>query len=303
MSRILVLSLLIALGLIQRAPAEPQFSAWSTPQNLGADVNSTSDDYGGALSKNGLSLYFTSTRPGGSGGEDLWVSQRDSTAEPFGPAVNLGSVINSGSADRTPALSRDGHWLLFASIRTDGFGGLDIWAAYRVHTHDDFAWLAPVNLGPGINTATSDTGPTYLAGDETRAARIYFARGASAQTTDIWVSEQAPDGMWGTAVPVMELNTPFGDAGPEIRHDGLEILFHSNRTDSAGFDLWTATRETADDLFSTPMNVGQPPNSAATDRDAGLAARGREMILSSDRPGGVGLLDLYASARSKLSGN
>jgi hypothetical protein len=299
MFRLAALSLLVVVGRIDGTPAAPRFSAWSDPENLGANVNSAFDDYGGALSKNGLSLYFTSTRPG-FGNEDLWVAQRSGPSEPFGPAVNLGAVINTAAADRTPALSRDGHWLLFASGRSGGFGGLDVWASYREHTHDDFGWLPPVNLGPGVNTASGDTGPTYLEGNETRAARLYFARApAGPTTTDIWVSEQAADGTWPTATPVMELNTPFSDAGPEIRHDGLEIIFHSTRPGSLAFDLWVATRDSPDHQFSVPANVGVPPNSAAIDRDAGLSSKRTEMILSSDRPGGFGLLDLYQSTRSK----
>jgi hypothetical protein len=292
--------LLLLVGVcFNRASAAPRFSAWSAPENLGPTVNSAFDDSGGALSKNGLSLYFTSTRPG-FGGEDLWVAQRASRNEPFGFPVNLGPLVNTAAADRNPSLSRDGHWLLFASARDGGFGNLDIWAAYRKHTHDDFGWQAPVNLGPGVNTASADTGPSHLEGDETRTARLYFARApAGPATTDVWVSEQAADGTWQSAVPVAELNTAFADAGAEIRHDGLEIFIHSTRPSSLGFDLWVATRENVDDPFSEPSNLGAPVNSVGTDRDAGLSSKRTEMLLASDRPGGFGLLDLYISTRSK----
>jgi hypothetical protein len=298
MKRLLMLAL-IAFG-IQGVTAGPHYGFWSVPQNLGPVVNSTFDDYGGALSKDGLSLYFTSNRPSGSGGEDLWVCQRNSSDEPFGAPQNLW-MINSSAADRTPGLSRDGHWLLFASNRAGGNGGLDIWASYREQTHDDFGWLAPVNLGSGINGAAHDTGPSYLASDEWHGARIYFARGAGSPTMDIWVSEQTGEGAWAPAAPVVEVNTDFHDAGPEIRHDGLEIFFHSNR--SGGFELWVATRETTNDAFSTPMELGEPANSPGTDldRDAGLSAKGDVMVLSSDRPGGAGLLDLYFSTRLKTA--
>jgi len=47
--------------------AAPNFSAWGTPANLGAVVNSPFVDAGPAISKNGLSLYFHSNRPGGWG--------------------------------------------------------------------------------------------------------------------------------------------------------------------------------------------------------------------------------------------
>src|SRR5204862_6517932 len=113
--------------------------------------------------------------------------------------------------------------------------------------HDDFAWEAPVNLGPGINTATTDdTGPTFLEGEGGRADRIYFARGAAGVNggTDIYVSEFGADGAWGAAQPVPALSPPTADAGPEIRFDGREIIFHSTRPGSAATDLWSAVRDT-----------------------------------------------------------
>ena len=298
--RLAALQLLVIVCFIQRTPAAPRYSAWSAPENLGPLVNSEFDDSGAALSKDGLALYFTSTRPGGFGGEDLWVTQRASTDDSFGLPVNLGALINTEAADRNPSLSRDGHWLFFASARSGGFGNLDLWAAYREHTHDNFGWLPPINFGPGVNSASSETGPSYLEGNQSRAPMLFFARAPGGQaTTDIWVSEQAADGAWQIAVPVPELSTPFVDAGVEVRHDGLEIFVHSTRPGSLGLDLWVATRDSTDHPFSAPINLGLPRNSEATDRDAGLSARRTELILSSDRSGGFGMLDLYLSTRSK----
>ena len=79
----------IALGIIANLPGAaqgpgPHFSDWSEPENLGLPVNSPSNDAGGAVSKDGLSLYFHSNRPGGFGGPDLYVSQRGSLSEPWG---------------------------------------------------------------------------------------------------------------------------------------------------------------------------------------------------------------------------
>jgi hypothetical protein len=70
---------LAAVVLTVSAPgANPLFSDWSFPGNLGATVNSASVDAGPALSKDGRSLYFHSNRPGGFGGNDIYVSHRGS---------------------------------------------------------------------------------------------------------------------------------------------------------------------------------------------------------------------------------
>ena len=67
-----------------------KYSDWSAPINLGPIVNSTAIDRGPAISRDGLSLYFASTRLSGSfGGEDVYVSQRESPDSEWGPPVNL----------------------------------------------------------------------------------------------------------------------------------------------------------------------------------------------------------------------
>ena len=64
-------------------PASAQhFSTWSAPQNVGPLVNSPYVDRHPAISKDGLSLYFTSNRPSAFGGDDIWVSHRDRPEDP-----------------------------------------------------------------------------------------------------------------------------------------------------------------------------------------------------------------------------
>jgi hypothetical protein len=111
----------VVLALASYFPAAPRFSDWSAPVNLGPVVNSAFRDAAAAVSKDGRSLYLTSNRPGGFGGVDIWVSQRDSEEQPWGPPVNLGAVINTAVNDSGPSLSRDEHWLFFQSSRSGGF--------------------------------------------------------------------------------------------------------------------------------------------------------------------------------------
>jgi len=92
------LTVLLVLGLVAHyAAAASKFSDWSAPVNLGAPVNSAFNDFGQAVSKNGLSLYLTSDRPGGFGDTDIWVSQRASVRDAWGPPVNLGTSVNTSA--------------------------------------------------------------------------------------------------------------------------------------------------------------------------------------------------------------
>jgi hypothetical protein len=97
------------------------------------------DDGNPTLSKSGLSLYFRSTRPGGSGGSDLWVAQRDSLDDPWDAPVNLGSTVNSSPNEACTVLSPDEHWMVFVSDRPEGgCGGYDLWLTHRQNKRDDF---------------------------------------------------------------------------------------------------------------------------------------------------------------------
>jgi len=281
--------------------AVPTFSDWAVPTNLGPTVNSPFQDFGPAISKDGLSLYFTSDRPGGFGNQDIWVSQRRTKDEAWGPPMNLGAVINTESSENVPALSRDGHWLFFNSNRPGGFGLQDMWASWREDTHDDFGWEPPFNLGAGVNSGFGDVNPAYFENDEGGGPLLFFTsnRPGGPGAFDMYVSQLAPNGLFGAAVLVPELSSPAMEQRPSIRFDGLEIFFHSNLPGSGGNDLWVSTRERVTDPWSPPVNLGVTVNTAFADQQPYIAADRLTLFMVSDRPDGVGMLDLYVTTRTK----
>ncbi|MBN1973916.1 MAG: PD40 domain-containing protein [Sedimentisphaerales bacterium] len=144
-------------------------SPWGTPVNLGATVNSASNDYQPNISHDGLSMYFSSNRSGGYGGLDLWVTTRATTSSPWSTPVNLGAIINSSSGEYAPSISSHGLSLFFASTRPGGFGvDDDIWMTTR--NSESNPWSPPVNLGPKINTPGRDGSPNISADGHT----LYF---------------------------------------------------------------------------------------------------------------------------------
>jgi hypothetical protein len=77
-----------------------QFTEWSMPVNMGPVINTAANDLAVSLSRDERTLYFTSTRPGGFGGEDIWVSHRRNKNAEWESPVNLGPTINSFALER-----------------------------------------------------------------------------------------------------------------------------------------------------------------------------------------------------------
>jgi hypothetical protein len=286
--------------------AQPTFSDWSVPVNLGPVINSPDNEAGATLSKDRLSLYFASNKSGGFGLADLYVSQRTSEEEPWGPPVNLGPVVNSAADDTIPNLSRDGHWLFFMSRRPGslptlaGVIGFDIWMSYREHVHDDFDWQPPVHLEPPVNSPSFDQFPFFLDNDDVGVPQLFFTRTTPITGNDIFVSALLPDGTFGAPALVPELNSPLSDAGASVRFDGLEVFFFSRRTGGFGnSDLWTARRSTPTDPWSTPVNLGGLVNSVEFDFDPHIDSSRETLYFTSTRAGGFGGWDLYVTTRAK----
>ena len=305
---------LASLGLLlacdsQSHPAAPRLQAmsfansdWSAPVNLGAMINSTFLDAQPNLSKDGLSLYFTSTRPvGGQGGNDLWVARRGCEDCPWEAPVNLGAVINTSGVEAGSDLSADGHLLFFHSNRPGSLGGNDIYVSRRADPNDDFGWGPPEALGPDVNTTADENAPTYLQSAEDGSANLYFTRGdATTQAQELYVAAITRDGETrGPAVLAVELNSIANDAAPTVRADGRELLFHSPRSGTLGFaDLWVSTRQSVHEPWSTPVNLGAPLNTTAFDLQPSLSHDGRTLVWASDRPGSIGGLDIWMSTRT-----
>jgi hypothetical protein len=302
----LAITLATTLILVAALPAaadsdddDSKFGEWSVAANLGAGINSASNDFGPGLSPDGKSLYFTSGRPGGFGQADLWVAQRANENSPWGMPVNLGSSVNTAAIEAVPSFSRDGRWMFFNSDRAGGLGSNDIWVSFRVNPNDDFGWQTPVNVGAPVNSASFDAGPALIEhGDED----ILYFNSDRLGSQDFYVSVRRKEGTFGTPMLVTALNSAVADQRLTVRKDHREVFFFSTRVGSAANDLWTTTREDRDATWNSPTNVGAMVNSAANEFQPTLSRDGRTLIFTSDRSGGSGGFDLYVTTRPKGGG-
>src|SRR3989454_6253269 len=289
------------------AVERPLYSDWSAPVNLGPVINSGSNEQHPAISKDGLSLYFASDRAGGMGGLDIYVSQRSSINDPWGPPTNLGPNINSAGNDLAPTFSPDGHRLYFHSNGRGGCGGADLFASRRHDKRDDLGWEPAENLGCVVNSPFDDAGPTIFEDETTGITTLYFTstRPGGPGDFDIYASTRVGDeGAFGPAVLVPELSSPFRDTRTTIRRDGLEMIISSGRPGGVGSeDLWVSTRSSTLDPWGAPVNLGPVVNSAAFDGAPALSFDGTTLYFFSERAGGFGKRDLYVTARARLRGS
>jgi Tol biopolymer transport system component len=148
---------------------------WTVPQNLGATVNTSDHEGNPGLSADGLTMLFDSTRPGGEGGVDVWMTTRETDEGEWTSPVSLGAPVNGPNTDSVARLSSSSLAIVFHSDRPGGFGASDLWMAMRAAPSDP--WQDPVNLGATINTEAWEGDVDVSADFPALGSTLYFTRG------------------------------------------------------------------------------------------------------------------------------
>lgn len=123
---------------------------WSKPEKLNSNINSEYWEGSCSITSDGRYLYFASERPGGLGGRDLYVSER--VNGDWGPAQNLGPIINTPYNEDAPFIHPDGITLFFSSEGHKSIGGYDIMYSIRKEN----SWVEPLSMGIPLNTTEDD---------------------------------------------------------------------------------------------------------------------------------------------------
>ncbi|HEX6714583.1 MAG TPA: hypothetical protein VF066_14410, partial [Thermoleophilaceae bacterium] len=265
------------------------------------ELNTSSQDGCPILSPDGRSLYMASNRGGGHGGLDIWVAHRADADQPFGDPVNLPEPINSAANDFCPTPLR-GNRLLFVSNRvvtgeTCGMG--DIYLT-RDNPSPKHGWSTPQHLAcapEGPNSSLDEQGPSLVEIDG--AEQLFFSRSAPATPGpavpgDIFVSHD-----FGPATEVSELNSADNEVQPNVRKDGRELVFSSNHAypgAQGSQDIYVSTRESTDDPWSAPENVGTGVNTNASETRPSLSWDAHTLLFGR-APGLPITSDIYISTR------
>jgi hypothetical protein len=221
---------------------------WGTPENLGAEINSSANEASVSISVDGHRMFFNSARAGGFGGNDIYMARRHDRNDHVGwtDLVNLGPNVNSSGNDQLPQPldeGLDGLVLYFQSERPGGPGGTDIYSSVL---HED-GTVDPAFVVEELSSPYEERGPTFSRdGLETIFASD---RPGTLGALDLWRATRASArDEWSTPENLgATVNGPGNDAGPKLSFDGRTLVFHSAlRPENIGgpfFDVWSTRRQ------------------------------------------------------------
>ncbi len=246
----------------------PASYSCTEPEPLGPPVNTEHSEMGPSLSGDGLTLYFSSDRPGGEGSADLWMASRETLDGPWGEPVNLGAPVNNEVGQNNPAVSADG-LTLFYGDRTAG--DYDLWEA----SFDGATWGDPVLIDVLATTAKENKPALTWDGQQ-----LYFKRSDESLVSNLWVAERTGDG-WSDAVEVAALNDDRAQTDPAPTPEGDTLFFVQGADTNAPYDVYYATWDGQQWHWITRVDEV----SAQGSRDEGVVVGpdGREFFLVSDR--------------------
>ena len=307
-SRLARISVAICLQTMMGVPATlaQNFGEWGTPVSLDPHrtigINTAVNDGCPIESPDGQTLYFATDRIGNQ--LDIWTASRgidDAWAiEP------LPSDVNTMAAEFCPT-PLPGHQLLFVSTRANNCGptgaapNADIYHTRRDHKGN---WLEPQPLGCTVNSGGAEFSPSLVQA-EGRTMLFFSSDRGTPGRHRLYVSVQEPDGTWLDAEAIDELNAGSGsDARPNVRKDGLEIVWDSTRSGPLS-QIYTARRSSAFEpwsnvtpLESCPLECVNDPTAAQS--RASFSRDGTRLYFGSTRAnatlGGV-QGDIYFSIR------
>lgn len=198
---------------------------WSPP-TLVAELNSDAFDGAPRLSADGLTLYLSTDRPGGTGSMDVWFATRDAVGATWSVPQPLAvPMLNTAGIDRT-----------LSPCRGDRF----VFASDRLTATSDLFELVD---GAAVPIATAGNpgffeGTPFVTDD---CLTVYFAANPDGDLDLFTITRASVTAAW-SAPERLELSTAVPDSDPWVSADGHRLLFSRDVTATNNFDLYQATR-------------------------------------------------------------
>ncbi|MCB1173856.1 MAG: PD40 domain-containing protein [Leptospiraceae bacterium] len=266
----------------------------------GAGINSSAAEYSPAPSQDGKLLYFTAfDRPGGKGGEDIWVSDLQK-----GSTTNL-DAINTPSYEYITSISADGNNILLLGNYTDSLGGGDLYLA----TRNSRGWQKPRHLSEPINSEhfdcdgvlTPDGKAILFTSDRPSPYYPYHKKnqdfgGDNWGNTDIYIAFIDKDMQAKRIVHLGPIiNTPGAERTPWLHVDGRTLYFASNGFNGLGrMDIYKTERlDDSWQKWSRPVHTGKILNGIGNDWGLKLTARANQAWVAGQLTAASQESDLY----------
>jgi len=263
--------------------------------NLGENINSKFHDYALVINADESRLFFTSRKPGTTGGgidpdindyfEDVYISQFQNGQ--WTKAENLGSGFNTESHDASINMSADGQTMII--FRWTKKTGGDIFIS---KLQDDGKWSAPARLDKPINTEFHESSASLS--PDNRVLYFVSNRDGGLGGRDIYTSRwDDKKKRWGDAVNIgPTINTQYDEEGVFMHPDGKTLYFSSSGHNTmGGMDIFSSTLK--DGKWTTPINLGFPINTPEHDVFFVQPANARFGYYTSAREDGFGGRDNY----------
>jgi hypothetical protein len=216
------------------------------------------DDGDQMITGDGLTLFYGSKAPGGSGDYDIWmVTRTNLMSTNWSTPVNLGPTINSAGLDWGPRLSPDGLSFYLEGPRPGGHGKFDMYVATRPSL--DVPFGAPVNLGPNVNSGYDDAG-ALVSADNRTLLFTSIGRPGGLGDYDVWMSTRADaSAPWGPARNLgAPINSSYIDFPVALSRDGSLLFIKSARPISIGPEpgaIYVSSRTGSDHPFGPPVVI------------------------------------------------
>ncbi|WP_299218685.1 OmpA family protein [uncultured Aquimarina sp.] len=252
-------------------------------------LNSSNDDYFPMVNPSATKLYFTSKRGsrfGNPGKEDLYTVNLYEGG--IGEAQLLPDPLNSINNEGSSTFTGDGQMLVFTRCDSpDGIGGCDL---YTSSLYGE-TWETPRNMGVTINSLKWDSQPSVSAD----GSKLIFSsqRKGGYGGADLYISFKNESGEWSVPENLGDrINTSSEDKSPFLAPDGRTLYFSSSGHGGYGkTDMFKTVY--IDGQWSQPINMGNVINTLYDDLYFTTSASGDYAFFASEKPGGVGGLDIY----------
>ncbi|MEI7596933.1 MAG: CDC27 family protein [Bacteroidota bacterium] len=261
-------------------------------ENLGKEVNSEAPDFNPYITPDESQLVYTSRRDKNTGRTPDYDGHFTADVYMITPkngqfvkTRNMGGLINTELVEEVVGVGGNGDFLYLYYDNYQGLGDL-FFSAKKGKSYTKSAPLASINSKDMETAASSNQNNTMIVFSSDQ-------QGGKGET-DLWLSRILPNGEWGPAENISEINTEEDESFPSFSPDGKTLYFASSGHNSmGGYDIFKTAYNDSTKKWAKPINLGYPINNSDDNTVISFAKNPRYAYIAACRPEGIGYSDIY----------